>query len=153
MKPSTTPSNSLAKSFLGSSPYRRRQIIWGAILSTILFILYIRSSQYSPVDRFISIATTKYKAPKGPTPEIYGLLHMVTSPENHVMDHDGAVNPDQQLGLRSYLKKGTKTDWVKNVQKIERDYPVIVFSKVCVSHLHFVWGLLLINLSDLLPVR
>lgn len=65
--------------------------------------------------------------------EIYGILHVVTTEHEHTLSGtDLPVNPISPNDLSSYTKDPT-LNWRKERERIDQNYPVIVFSKVCIS--------------------
>ena len=61
--------------------------------------------------------------------EIYGLLHLVVDTET-TLSHD--VDTSQPIDMDIY-GGGKKLDWAKTVQRLNTEYPIVVFSKVCVD--------------------
>jgi len=60
-------------------------------------------------------------------PEIYGLLHLVTREDGYQLGSD--IDPNEKLALDVYAKGEKKVDWVKEMERLDELYPVIVFSK------------------------
>ncbi|KAF5351705.1 hypothetical protein D9756_007656 [Leucocoprinus leucothites] len=64
--------------------------------------------------------------------EIYGLLHLVTadSDENqHVLTNNVELDPTKRIGLNDYAAGNEEPDWSAEVERLDKEYPVVVFSK------------------------
>lgn len=67
--------------------------------------------------------------------EIYGLLHLVTSgAENEHILSQADLDPTKPISLKVYAAGNTTIDWVKEVEILNEEYPIVVFSKVCLPH-------------------
>jgi hypothetical protein len=64
--------------------------------------------------------------------EIYGLLHLVTREDDFVLGPD--VDVTQPIDLAVYADGEREIEWTKDVERLNKKYPIVVFSKVCHSH-------------------
>jgi hypothetical protein len=66
--------------------------------------------------------------------EIYGLLHLVTADSDesqHVLTNNVDLDPTQSLSLDHYTAGNNVQDWAAEVKRLDKEYPIVVFSKVC----------------------
>lgn len=63
--------------------------------------------------------------------EIYGLLHLVTGDQAHVLNK-ADMDPTTPLAMDIYAAGDSTLDWHKEMALINAEYPVVIFSKVCV---------------------
>ena len=121
------------------SPFRRRRF---AVLIFILFGLFffyfvpwelppsLKSTGFSSVSRANVAQLLKSKKEVG---EIYGLLHLVTgdNEQEHVLSNVH-LDPTVSVEMSVYAAGDTHLDWEKEREFIDKNYPIVVFSKVCV---------------------
>ncbi|EPQ57154.1 thioredoxin-like protein [Gloeophyllum trabeum ATCC 11539] len=135
------------------STYRRRRIVWSAILLFAAFcgVLYIAGWSPTGLSLSSSLKDSGYEAQDAPVyaanasektlriQEIHGLLHFLTSERTESMsldrahaygDAEGAPvdwGAEQDL---SVFSAGVEDDnWPRNVRELTDRYPVVVFSK------------------------
>lgn len=66
--------------------------------------------------------------------EIYGLLHLVTGgAENEHILSQADLDPTKPISLKVYAAGNTTVDWVREAETLNEEYPIVVFSKVCLS--------------------
>ncbi|KAG6911160.1 hypothetical protein DXG01_003900 [Tephrocybe rancida] len=119
---------------------RRRFIIFISLLVGFLFFYGVpwelppslRDAGLSALSRanIVYHAKSKPEAPK--VDEIYGLIHMVTEDVERVLTHVENLDPLQPLNMTTYAGE-EEIDWLKTVQKLNKKYPVVVFSKVALA--------------------
>lgn len=66
--------------------------------------------------------------------EIYGLLHLVTADSDeyqHVLTNNVELDPTKPVSLDVYAAGNKNLDWDVEVERLNAEYPVVVFSKVC----------------------
>lgn len=66
--------------------------------------------------------------------EIYGLLHLVTAESDeyqHVLTTNVELDPTKTLSLDDYAAGNKGLDWVAEVKRLDKEHPIVVFSKVC----------------------
>ncbi|KAG6865376.1 hypothetical protein C0991_003153 [Blastosporella zonata] len=123
---------------VSAAPIRRRRfIIFVAVLVAFLFFYGVpwelppslRDASLSALSRANIVHHAKPK-PEPKVDEIYGLIHMVTEDAERVLTHVDGLDPLQPLNMTDYAGE-EKIDWPKTVQNLNKKYPVVVFSKVC----------------------
>jgi hypothetical protein len=122
-------------------PFRRRRFTFFIILLVgMLFFLFVPwelPSSFQDLD-FSSISRAKVaqlmKSKKAPVEEIYGLLHLVTGDheQEHVLSNAVHLDPTVPLELSIYAAGDATLDWHKEMESLNKKYPIIIFSKVCV---------------------
>jgi aromatic ring-cleaving dioxygenase len=72
------------------------------------------------------------KSKKVEVGEIYGLLHLVTgdNEQEHVLSNVH-LDPTVSVEMSVYAAGDTSIDWEKEKETIDKNYPIVVFSKVC----------------------
>ncbi|PBK95480.1 thioredoxin-like protein [Armillaria gallica] len=125
----------------GASPIRRRRLIIFVAVLTV-FVLYFRSSLTLPEslkdvgDSVLSrasvakLALTKQR--KRPVDEIYGLIHLVTGDveHEHILSHSMTMlDPTKPLDMRIYAADEGDVDWEAERQALDKQFPLVVFSK------------------------
>lgn len=128
-------------------PFRRRRFTFFIILLVgILFFLFVPwelPSSFQDLD-FSSISRAKVaqlmKSKKAPVEEIYGLLHLVTGDheQEHVLSNAVHLDPTVPLDLSIYAAGDATLNWHKERESLNEEYPIIIFSKVCVYET-FLW--------------
>ena len=120
------------------SPFRRRRF------GLLIFILLGSFFYFVPWDLPPSLKTIKTtgfsranvaqltKSKKVEVGEIYGLLHLVTgdNEQEHVLN-DAHLDPTVSVQMSVYAAGDTSIDWEKEREIIDKNYPIVVFSKVC----------------------
>ncbi|GBE80617.1 Monothiol glutaredoxin-7 [Sparassis crispa] len=96
-----------------SSPYRRRRIVWAAILLTGAFLFYL--------------ALAKSKDAAESVPEIHALLHFVTEHPDQRLN-GSALDPAEKVDVRVFAPGGDM-DWEKHLRVLRDEAPLVVFSK------------------------
>ena len=115
---------------------RRRYLIAITVIATFIFCLGIpwelphslKVDGLGPLSRANIVQltkTTKAKTAQG-VDEIYGLLHLVVDKKTALSDDvDGSRPIDMDI-----YGGDKKLDWVKSIQRLNTEHPVVVFSKV-----------------------
>ncbi|KAF8197884.1 thioredoxin-like protein [Pholiota molesta] len=119
-------------------PFRRRRFTFFIILLVgMLFFLFVPwelPSSFQDLD-FSSISRAKVaqlmKSKKAPVEEIYGLLHLVTGDheQEHVLSNAVHLDPTVPLELSIYAAGDATLDWHKEMESLNKKYPIIIFSK------------------------
>jgi hypothetical protein len=118
-----------------SSPYRRRRIFAFTLFIVAMVFLFqfgapwemsttLKDAGIKPtgLSRANIAALVKPKVD-----EIYGLLHFVTRTDKILSSTSVKLDPSKPIGLDVY---GSETeDWKKNVEILNTEFPVVVFSK------------------------
>lgn len=119
------------------SPYRRRRILWFAVLLTVFALFYLTPPGFWDTRRAQAIADTvkswtpdinsgqKQQGSYNAEDELRDLLHMVASSELKIPND---VDPSKPLDRSVYTAGLEDVMWL---QEPLLDPPVIVFSKVC----------------------
>lgn len=97
---------------------RRTFALVTVVLCAALWYLSSPSAPVTSVFSYFDIRGTSS------TPEIYGLLHRILEAE----DGGGAVVDEHAIGLDAFATE--KVDWRKEKALLDREYPVVIFSKV-----------------------
>ncbi|KAF4621445.1 hypothetical protein D9613_000508 [Agrocybe pediades] len=123
------------------SSVRRRRIFLGILLTGAFLFFFVpweiplalRDASLSSLSR-ASIAKLS-KPKKSEVKEIYGLLHLVTgdNEQEHVLSNAVDFNPTVPIDLDFYAASNKHLDWDKERDRIDSEYPVIVFSKKSVN--------------------
>ncbi|PPQ63680.1 hypothetical protein CVT24_004565 [Panaeolus cyanescens] len=68
---------------------------------------------------------------KKDVPEIYGLLHLITGDDEqqHVLSNDLQLDPTEPIPLAVYAAGDPTLDWAEERTSIDKNYPLIIFSK------------------------
>jgi len=116
------------------SPFRRRRIIFFSLLIiTIIFFfgapweLSSALKEAGVVPTGLSRANIASLVKSNRVDEIYGLLHFVTRNDQILLSTPTELDPSKPIDLGVY--GGAKEDWKKNVEVLNEEYPVIIFSK------------------------
>jgi len=132
--------SSLPNPATSSPSFRRRRTIWFFVfvLTALCFFLY--KSDLLPGASFIPsypLSFGGFKAP--PVSEIHGLQHFVINSQDSLSHsiliaahHDEGglkLNPKEEIDLSVYSSFNSDEDWEKHVKVLEKQYPVVVFSK------------------------
>lgn len=118
------------------SPVRRRRFVIGCLLlgGILLFFFFPWEIPFSLRDANISRASIAKltKSSKTEVGEIYGLLHLVTgdNEQEHVLSNAVQLDPTHPIDIAIYAAGDTNLNWQKERDRIDEEYPVIVFSKV-----------------------
>ncbi|KAF8871874.1 thioredoxin-like protein [Gymnopilus junonius] len=118
-----------------ASPVRRRRFIIGSVLlaGILFFFFFPWEILFSIKDANISRAsiTRLTKLTRTEVGEIYGLLHLATgdNEQEHVLSNAVQLDPTQPIDLPFYAAGDASLDWSKERNRIDEEYPVIVFSK------------------------
>ena len=119
-------------------PIRRRRItLLLSLIVGILFFLFVpwelppalESLRFNSISRANVASLMKNKQ----VDEIYGLLHLVTGDheQEHVLSNAVELNPTEAIDLSFYAAGDTTLNWSKERDSIDKEYPLVVFSKVC----------------------
>ena len=121
------------------SPFRRRR--FGLLIFLLLgfFFFYfvpwelppsLKTAGFSSFSRANIAQLAKSK--KVEVGEIYGLLHLVTgdNEQEHVLSNVH-LDPTVSVEMSVYAAGDTSIDWEKERETIDKNYPIVVFSKVC----------------------
>jgi hypothetical protein len=116
------------------SPFRRRRIIFFSLLIiTIIFFfgapweLSSALKEAGVVPTGLSRANIVSLVKPNKVDEIYGLLHFVTRNDQILLSTPTELDPSKPIDLGVY--GSAKEDWKKNVEVLNEEFPVIVFSK------------------------
>jgi hypothetical protein len=116
------------------SPFRRRRIIFFSLLIiTIIFFfgapweLSSALKEAGVVPTGLSRANIVSLVKPNKVDEIYGLLHFVTRNDQILLSTPTELDPSKPFDLGVY--GSAKEDWKKNVEVLNEEFPVIVFSK------------------------
>lgn len=66
--------------------------------------------------------------------EVYGLLHLVTAESDeyqHVLTNNVELDPTKRISLNDYAPGNEDLDWTAEMERLNKEFPVVVFSKVC----------------------
>jgi len=121
-------------------PIRRRRItIFLCLLTGIVFFFFVpwelpasvKDAGLSGLSR-ANVAQLIKSNKSANVGEIYGLLHLVTGDheQEHVLSNAVDLDPTVPIELSVYAP-GAPLDWVKEKAEIDKEYPIVVFSKVC----------------------
>jgi len=117
------------------SPFRlrRRLIFFSVLIITIIFFFGAPWELSSALEQAGVVSTGLSRAnivslvrPKK-VDEIYGLLHFVTRNDQILLSDPTELDPSKPIDLGVY--GGEKEDWKKNMEALNEEFPVIVFSK------------------------
>jgi len=126
-----------------SGPIRRRRVILFIVtlLVGILFFVFVpwelppslRGLGLGGISRANVAQLIKSKR----VGEIYGLLHLVTGDheQEHVLGNAVQLDPTVPIELSVYAA-GDTLDWTIERDTINKNYPIVVFSKVSLTHGH-----------------
>ena len=130
-KPTMIPS----KPPLPRQPYRRRRIIWALLIFFGLVFFFgapweLPSSGFESISRanIAQLTKEKFKGSSWHPDEIFGLLHFVTKGDGRALNAELGLDPAKPLRWSVYERKDG--NWLKYVEELETDYPLVVFSKV-----------------------
>ncbi|KAF8160718.1 thioredoxin-like protein [Crassisporium funariophilum] len=123
---------------IGGSPIRRRRFtLFAILLLGLVFFIFVpwelppslKGVGFSSISR-ASVAQLM-KSKKVEVDEIYGLLHLVTgdNEQEHVLSNAVHLDPTEPLELSVYAAGDTTLDWGKEYASLNKDYPIVVFSK------------------------
>ena len=105
------------------APIQRRAVVLLAV--ALCGVIWFIASPSTPSTQSFS----NYFDVRGTTsvPEIYGLIHLILE----TSEGEGTMASPEMVGLDSFTgSKGKKIDWRRERDRINGEYPVIVFSKV-----------------------
>ncbi|KAF9478785.1 thioredoxin-like protein [Pholiota conissans] len=125
-----------------SKPIRRRRtttFFLVLLVGTLFFVPWELPSSFQDLDLSgisRSNVVQLMKSKKEPVQEIYGLLHLVTEDheQEHVLSNAVHLDPTVPLDLSVYAAGDTTLDWQMEQDTINKEYPVIVFSKTYCPH-------------------
>lgn len=66
--------------------------------------------------------------------EIYGLLHLVTADSDeyqHMLTNNVGPDPTEPISLNGYTTGNEDLNWTAEVERLDKEFPLVVFSKVC----------------------
>jgi len=116
---------------------RRRFIIFTTLLVALLFFFFVpwevpasvKDAGFSTLSR--ANVAQLLKSKKADVGEIYGLLHLVTGDheQEHVLSNAVELDPTVAIDLDVYAAGESTLDWLKEKALIDKNYPVVVFSK------------------------
>ena len=121
-----------------ASPFRRRRFLIGSLLlaGILLFFFFPWEIPFSLKDANISRASIARlaKSKEVPVGEIYGLLHLVTgdNEQEHVLSNAVQLDPTKPIDLAFYAAGENSLDWQRERQRLDEEYPIVVFSKVSI---------------------
>lgn len=74
---------------------------------------------------------TNSTPPRPPVDEIYGLLHLVTQDDEHqhVLSNAVDMDPTKPVDMAIYAASNTDIDWYEEMERLDREHPIFVFSK------------------------
>lgn len=128
-------------------PYRRRRIIWSAVLIAIGFLLFLGTrsdtafgtylqniglSSSSSRARLVADAKAHDLLDTGRlrVNEIHGLLHFVTAQPDAQLDEEAEdFDSSQPVPLHLYSAAGVNANWQEHLQTLKDQHPLVVFSK------------------------
>jgi len=134
-----------AKANVQRSAIRRRRGLLCALLLLVVGFVYfvpwdIPTMQRGNLTRANFLSLVKNK--KVDVGEIYGLLHLVTGDANQddVLNNP-QLDPTSPLKLSFYAPQLSESDWAREKVSIDKQHPVVVFSKVRILHstMHLFW--------------
>ncbi len=104
------------------------------ILLTVLILALIYILTPTSTSSYFDAITLRRKTT---VPEIYGVIHLVTGNAEHTLAHDVTHDPTKPVDMHVYAVdgdgKGGDMDWAAERQRIDTEYPVVIFSKACCS--------------------
>ncbi|KAF7294759.1 Glutaredoxin domain protein [Mycena indigotica] len=125
---------------LSSRLRRRRLLIAVLVLLGVVYLFGFPSFALDafdldldfPVNRanIAQLVRSKTKNVQVQVPEIYGLLHLVTSADTedqHIMA--GTFDPTKPVDMQVYASGKTNLDWAQRKREIDEQFPLVVFSK------------------------
>jgi glutaredoxin 3 len=128
-----------------SSFTRRRVLV--PLFALACLVLYVLLPSYSDTyylpDWASPVGSPAARAAARHTHEIHGLLHFVVNKPDQILvplsefDDDTPIDPTRPIELRVYAEDGAQVDpvasardWVARADALDRDAPLVVFSKV-----------------------
>ena len=66
--------------------------------------------------------------------EIYGLLHLVTADSDeyqHMLTNNVGLDPTEPISLNDYTIGNEDLNWTAEMERLDKEFPLVVFSKVC----------------------
>ncbi|KAL9711510.1 hypothetical protein Ac2012v2_004580 [Leucoagaricus gongylophorus] len=69
--------------------------------------------------------------------EVYGLLHLVTAESDeyqHVLTNNVELDPTKRISLNDYAPGNEDLDWTAEMERLNKEFPVVVFSKTFCSY-------------------
>ncbi|KAF5321848.1 hypothetical protein D9619_001468 [Psilocybe cf. subviscida] len=120
---------------LGTPIRRRRLTLFLTLIVGILFFLFVPWELPSALESLrsnsMSRANVASLMKNKKVDEIYGLLHLVTGDheQEHVLSNAVELNPTEAIELSFYAAGDAKLNWSKERDMIDKEYPLIVFSK------------------------
>lgn len=123
----------VASPSLLASIRRRRYTITTSILVGFLFLYFIPWGVPSSlsISRASIAQLVKTKKPPMEIDEIYGLLHLVTgeNEHEHVLSNAVHLDPTQPIDMSIYAAGEIDLDWERETRFLNKQYPIVVFSK------------------------
>ena len=120
---------------------RRRVLVFITLLVGILFFILV-PWELPPSLRGIGLdgisrANVAQLIKSRRVGEIYGLLHLVTGDheQEHVLSNAVQLDPTVPIELVVYAAGDTTLDWTMERDTINKNYPIVVFSKVSFTDL------------------
>ncbi|CAA7261837.1 unnamed protein product [Cyclocybe aegerita] len=123
---------------IGGPVRRRRVLLCGVLALGLLFFFFVpwelppslKDAGLPGISRANVAQLMKTKGKKVEVGEIYGLLHLVTGDheQEHVLSNALQLDPTVPIELSVYAA-GDAVDWAQEQALIDKEYPVIVFSK------------------------
>ncbi|KAG6873447.1 hypothetical protein C0995_015536 [Termitomyces sp. Mi166 len=117
---------------------RRRFFILVALLVALLFLYGVpwelppslKEAGFEALSRASIVYHAKSKSEASKVDEIYGLLYMVTEDVERDLTHidSEGLNPSEPLNMTIYAADES-IDWSQAVKRLNKKYPVVVFSK------------------------
>jgi hypothetical protein len=136
---------------------RRRLVAWIVVVLLVIFCFGVPwelPTTLKDIDVFSINRGNIAQLGKPKVDEIFGLLHLVTGDEEHehVLSHSVDLNPTKPINMNVYAD-GLTVDWNKVKQDLNKQFPIVVFSKVP-SISRFYYGVTDPFMHpDILPVR
>ncbi|KAG5342660.1 hypothetical protein C0989_010628 [Termitomyces sp. Mn162] len=118
------------------APIRRRRFFIFVALFVALLLIYgvpwelpaaLKEIRFEALSRASIVYHTKSETSK--VDEIYGLIYMVTEDVERDLTRVGSIDPLEPLNMTVYAGDES-INWPKTVKKLNKKYPVVVFSKV-----------------------
>ncbi|KAF9050095.1 thioredoxin-like protein [Panaeolus papilionaceus] len=128
------PPNSTQSKGLFTGIRRRRLLICTILLFACFFYFVpfeLPANLKDSALQGLSRANVAQIMRKKDVPEIYGLLHLITgdNEQQHVLSNDLQLDPTEPLPLSVYAAGDATLDWAEERAIIDKDFPLIVFSK------------------------
>lgn len=145
-----SPKNHASPLLASTRPFRRRRLLFLTVISFGLFLLFRGSIDLPSALKDVGVpnlsraniahlvkSESQLLKPKA-VDEVFGLIHLVTgdTENEHVLSHLPDFDPTKPVDMTVYAPGEKGIDWNKEVARLNEQYPLVVFSKVCSTRIH-----------------